>query len=191
MKHPKRDEHIAWLIANTINRLDPPAEDPTEEITTANELEITVETLREWRAYYQSWSTVGEWREQEANALTNEILLAIKTPGQRNWRRWNLSRWVSSQLYASGIACGGSYGSDWSGVHTGRIIFSGTKNKHNGKRRAPVYVLWWPLRKWRCVFVQRDWPTNDIIAFNLCSKCIPCHECGKPAPLDHECEVAA
>lgn len=187
MRHPKATEHIRWNIERIINDLHPPADDPAELAATAAEIEISVETLMSWRDDYKSWDTVEEWREQIVDSLTADVIRAANTPGPRNWRRWKLTRWMATQAYVTGISCGGGVQYDWSGNIATKTIFTGTKRKWDGKRHRPSYVLWWPVRKWRCLLVHHHWPSNELIAFNLCRKCLPCPECHQAAPLEHDC----
>lgn len=190
MKHPGLNKQIRHIVTATIEGATPAPDDLDELARSAAEIDVDVDTLREWRAEYQWWTTEEEWRRGTIDGLVGQIERAMNEPGPRHWSRWRSWRWLVSQLYAIGIVAGSCTSFDWSGSRTTVVCWTGQRSRHTGKRYAPNYVLWWPTHKWGCVLRRHHWPTNDRIAFEFCSKCIPCPDCKTAAPLNHDCVAA-
>jgi hypothetical protein len=89
----------------------------------------------------------------------------------RAWRRWRITHWAASNLYASGLAVtggGSSYGNGCTGCLTALPRF---------RRGRRPYVLWLQWGTWRCLLKGHHLP-GDHIALGYCAKCIPCPDCG-------------
>jgi hypothetical protein len=86
------------------------------------------------------------------------------------WRRMRIFRRAAGYARSLGIVTG--YSTSWGGGNPGhRGCTHGFRWR--GKRD---YLLGWPSWKWRCLF-RRHWPAEHV-AFGLCTKCLPCPDCG-------------
>lgn len=93
------------------------------------------------------------------------------------WRRWKITSWLASNLYASGLT---SNGGSWQ--MGGGCMGCVTMPRWNRNKR--VYVLWVRIETWRCLLKMRHFP-GDPIGFGMCSKCLPCPTCGSKT-VGHE-----
>lgn len=88
----------------------------------------------------------------------------------RAWRRWRLTHWLVTEAYLLGISSSGC------GVRFGRgcnrCLIKGIR-----LRGPRPYVLFVRRSTWRCLLIGRHFP-GDPIGFGLCSKCVPCPDCG-------------
>lgn len=181
--HPRLAEHLAHIAEHTYAGLEPPVDTDAQLATDAAALGMTTDDLRWWRT---NWNNTDEWRTHAAEMLVADIISAVEQPGPRHWSRSRTWRRIVHHLSLAGIIAGSCYSTDWAGSRTHMIRLTGTRYS-TGRRAWPSHVLYWPRRKWGCVLRRRHWPTDDVVAFEYCSRCIPCHECGLPAPLEHRC----
>lgn len=101
----------------------------------------------------------------------------------RAWRRWKPLRRVASFLYTSGLTSSGPM-IQWGGGCDGCVTMP------TWDRRKRHYVLWVSRDTWRCLLQGRHLPGDPVFA-GLCSKCLPCPECGsKTAGHEPGCEYA-
>lgn len=110
------------------------------------------------------------------------------TPGRRSWRRWKLTRWLVHTGYRLGVvsaSCHSYTGGEW--LVWAKI--TGTR-RSDGVRARPCYVAGWPVENWRCLLRFHHWPSQHKVGLGLCVKCCPCPDCGRPAPIDHDCVAA-
>lgn len=190
MTHPKLEQRIRYIVESTIAGTSPRPEDPDELAELAASIDIDVETLIDWRNDYQWWTTEDEWRSGTTDAVVKEIARAMSEPGPRHWSRWRAWRRIVHHLSMLGVVSGSMWVSDWSGTRVEVLSWTGRRSKYTGRRSTPSSVLYWPTRKWGCVLRRRHWPNDDHVSFGLCSKCLPCPDCGAAVPLEHECGVA-
>jgi len=194
--HPQALAIVEERIASFVEALDPPAEDLAELIQSATEMslllddDITVDTLREWRAAYQWWSTPQEWRAGAAAGLAAQVRELVELPGRRSWRRWWIVHRLARCGYALGLLAGFGVQFDWSGRWLSGWYPVGVRWPHNGRRRRPVYVLGWKVANWGCLLRRHHWPTRYKVAFDLCGRCAPCPDCRSTGPLEHDCPAA-
>ena len=99
----------------------------------------------------------------------------------RAWRRWQITRKLATWLYVTGITSNGG-GLRWgAGCDGCQTMPTWTKTRR-------VYVLGVKMDTWRCILKMHHWP-GDPIGFGMCSKCLPCPDCGsKTAGHDSGCE---
>lgn len=185
--HPGALDRFREVVERAFSDLVPPVDDPVELAESAAALGVDVDTLTGWRADYAPASSVDKWRQMMVDVLVGDLQRVLAVPGPRSWRRWRITRRFDGWGYVLGMFAGGSTATDWSGSYVDWIQVSGTRNRWTGRRWRPVYVLGWPVDKWRCLLVAHHWPSPHRIGLGMCAKCAPCPECGRPEPLEHEC----
>lgn len=96
-------------------------------------------------------------------------------PPSRHYSRWRLWKWLGSQAYGIGLARGVGY-------HQSGRDGRWTTIRWGGK---PIYVLWWPVDKWKCLLGlngRPHWPFwergSDHGYMGGCGKCRAWQCCG-------------
>lgn len=96
----------------------------------------------------------------------------------RAWRRWRVTHKLLNWGYSLGFFAG-------HGWKTGSGCRGCAVGVHFGK--SP-YLLGQRREWWACVLKRHHWPTKQLIALGMCSKCLPCVDCGSGEAW-HECET--
>ena len=111
-------------------------------------------------------------------------------PGRRNWRRWKLTRRVSTWLYVLGITASGGRASSNGRDPVGTWIYDLPRWRSvlHGRR---CYVLGLPMWWWSCqrrqgLSLHRHRPLRPW-AFGVCAACVPCPTCGEPYECGDSC----
>lgn len=141
------------------------------------------------KGVHSLWTVAGDQNSYGAPCLACEWGRAIaeRARAERRdgcyhwpWRRWRITRWITTQFYVWGLtSTGGGYSIGGA---------TDTRPGHDGcvdplpfgwsPRRRRVYIARIPVDTWRCWLKGRHRRGEDLHMFGFCTRCIPWPCCG-------------
>lgn len=100
----------------------------------------------------------------------------------RRWKSWRILGWLAGKAYVLGIIA--SHGTTY-----GRCEHCGIGRQYHRPRwrgRRP-YVLGVFTETWGCLLKRHHRRATSYITGGLCTKCLPCPDCGSTDPTHHVC----
>ena len=113
-------------------------------------------------------------------AEDRKTIEALKHRTHRRWWKWGITRWFARHGYSLGIISGSSWGNMCGPCGTV------TRLRWRGSR---PYILGVQREAWGCLIKRHHRRATSHISAGLCTKCLPCPDCGSTDPNHYVCGI--